>query len=133
REDGRKKGFAAFYYRVGDAAINHRWKFLAASLVFLALGGFFASRLKPSFFPKDLSHLSYVDVWLPEDAPLAATNEAAYRAEEVIRREAKKYGEGRKTPDGLQSLTTFIGGGGPPPFRPVPPPRHQTKKPHPTN
>jgi multidrug efflux pump subunit AcrB len=113
REEGRKSGFAAFYYRVGDAAINHRWKFLAASLVFLALGGFFASRLKQSFFPKDLSYLSYVDVWLPEDAPLAATNEAALRAEEVIRREVKKYGEERKNPDVLRSLTTFIGGGGP--------------------
>ncbi|HKC86906.1 MAG TPA: efflux RND transporter permease subunit [Blastocatellia bacterium] len=113
REDGRKKGFAAFYYRVGNAAINHRWKFLAASLAFLGLGGFFASQLKQSFFPKDLSYLSYVDVWLPEDAPLAATDEAALRAEEVIRREVKKYGEERKNPDVLQSLTTFIGGGGP--------------------
>jgi multidrug efflux pump subunit AcrB len=112
-EERRKKGFAAFYYRVGNAAINHRWKFLAASLVFLALGGFFASRLKPSFFPKDLSHLSYVDVWLPEDAPLAATNEAALRAEEVIRREVKKYGEEHKNPEVLRSLTTFVGGGGP--------------------
>jgi multidrug efflux pump subunit AcrB len=111
--DGEKKGFAAFYYRVGNAAINHRWKFLAGSLAFLLLGGFFASQLKVSFLPKDLSYLSYVDVWLPEDAPLAATNEAAHRAEMVIRREAKKYGEERKTPDVLQSLTTFIGGGGP--------------------
>jgi multidrug efflux pump subunit AcrB len=111
--DGQKKGFAAFYYRVGNAAINHRWKFLAGSLVFLALGGFFASQLKVSFLPKDLSYLSYVDVWLPEDAPLAATNEAARRAEAVIRREVRKYGEEHKNPDVLQSLTTFIGGGGP--------------------
>ncbi|HEY7546817.1 MAG TPA: efflux RND transporter permease subunit, partial [Blastocatellia bacterium] len=37
----RKKGFAAWYYRVGTAAINHRWKVLAGSLAFLALGGFF--------------------------------------------------------------------------------------------
>ena len=112
-EERRKKGFAAFYYRIGNAAINHRWKFLAGSLVFLALGGFFMSRLKPSFFPKDLSYLSYVDVWLPEDAPLAATNEAAHRAEEVIRQVAKEYGAEHKEAEVLQSLTTFIGGGGP--------------------
>jgi multidrug efflux pump subunit AcrB len=107
----RKKGFAAFYYRIGNAAINHRWKVLAGSLLLLALGGFFMSQLKQQFFPKDLSYLSYVDVWLPEDAPLTATNEAAHRAEEVIRRVTKEYGE--KTGDVLQSLTTFIGGGGP--------------------
>jgi multidrug efflux pump subunit AcrB len=103
----RTKGFAAFYYRVGNAAINHRWKFLAGSLAFLALGGFFGSQLKQSFFPKDLSYLSYVDVWLPEDAPLIATNEAAQRAEEIIRRVTNEHG------DVLKSLTTFIGGGGP--------------------
>lgn len=109
----RKQGFAAFYYRVGNAAINHRWKFLAGSLAFLMLGGFFGSQLKQSFFPKDLSYLSYVDVWLPEDAPLTATNEAANRAEEVIRRVAKEYGEKHEGSDVLKSLTTFIGGGGP--------------------
>ena len=32
--------------------------------------------LKTQFFPKDLSYLSYVDVWLPEDAPLDATTRA---------------------------------------------------------
>jgi multidrug efflux pump subunit AcrB len=112
-EERRKKGFAAFYYRIGNAAIDHRWKVLAGSLVFLALGGFFMGQLKQSFFPKDLSYLSYVDVWLPEDAPLAATNEAALRAEEVIRSVIKEYGKEHKDSDALQSLTTFIGGGGP--------------------
>jgi multidrug efflux pump subunit AcrB len=112
-EERRKKGFAAFYYRVGNAAIDHRWKFLAGSLLFLALGGFFMGRLKQSFFPKDLSYLSYVDVWLPEDAPLAATNEAALHAEEVIRSVIKEYGKAHEGGDALQSLTTFIGGGGP--------------------
>jgi multidrug efflux pump subunit AcrB len=109
----RRKGFAAFYYRIGNAAIDHRWKVLAGSLVFLVLGGAFASQLKLSFFPKDLSYLSYVDVWLPEDAPLAATNEAAHRAEEVIRGVVKEYGREHKGEEILQSLTTFIGGGGP--------------------
>src|SRR5262249_2716418 len=83
------------------------------SLVFLALGGLFMAQLKKSFFPKDLSYLSYVDVWLPEDAPLDATNEAARRTEDVIRRVTKEYGDERKEGDVLQSLTTFIGGGGP--------------------
>ncbi len=109
----RKKGFAAFYYRIGNAAINHRWKALAGALVFLAVGGFFLIRLKQQFFPKDLSYLSYVHVWLPEDAPLAATDEAARRAEEVIRAVAKEYGAKHEGRDVLQSVTTFVGGGGP--------------------
>jgi multidrug efflux pump subunit AcrB len=112
-EERRKKGFAAFYYRIGTAAINHRWKVLAGSLIVLALGGLFASQLKQQFFPKDLSYLSYVDVWLPEDAPLSATNEAAHHAEEVIRAVVQEYGKEHKGEDVLKSLTTFVGGGGP--------------------
>ena len=113
----RKRGFAAWYYRIGSAAINNRWKVLAGSLAFLALGIFFMSQLKTQFFPKDLSYLSYVDVWLPEDAPLEATNRAAIQAEAVIRDVFEEYGD-RHAEEGkprelLRSLTTFVGGGGP--------------------
>src|SRR6185295_7057450 len=66
----RQKGFAAQYYRVGTWAINHRWKVMAGALGFLIIGGLLGSRLKTQFVPKDLSYLSTVDVWLPEDAPL---------------------------------------------------------------
>src|SRR5262249_25707757 len=38
-EERRKSGFAAWYYRVGTAAISNRWKVLAASFLFLAAGG----------------------------------------------------------------------------------------------
>jgi multidrug efflux pump subunit AcrB len=114
----RKRGFAAWYYRVGTAAINHRWKVLAGSLAFLVLGVFFMSQLKTQFFPKDLSYLSYVDVWLPEDAPLESTNKAAIHTEGVIREVMTEYGEHHREKDGepheiLRSLTTFVGGGGP--------------------
>lgn len=116
-EERRKKGFAARYYRLGTWAINHRWKVMAGSLVFLLLGGVLMTRLKTQFFPKDLSYLSYVDVWLPEDAPLSATNEAAARAEAVIREVMAEYGrqemEDGKPREVLKSLTSFVGGGGP--------------------
>jgi multidrug efflux pump subunit AcrB len=117
-EERRKRGFAAWYYKVGTAAINHRWKVLVGSVAFLALGAFFMSQLKTQFFPKDLSYLSYVDVWLPEDAPLEATNKAAVHAEDVIRDVVREYGEHHPQKDGkprelLKSLTTFVGGGGP--------------------
>ena len=66
-EERRRKGFPAFYYRVGEWAINHRWKALLGSFILLAVGGLAASQLRTDFFPKDLSYLSYLDVWLPED------------------------------------------------------------------
>ena len=49
------------------------------------------SQLKTQFFPVDLQYLSYVDVWLPEDAPVAATNRVAGQVEATIRRVADEY------------------------------------------
>src|ERR1700752_4823797 len=113
----RKKGFAAKYYQLGTWAINHRWKVMAGALLFLIGGGVFMSQLKTQFFPKDLSYLSYVDIWLPADAPLSATSVAAAQSEEIIREVINEYGqhhmEGGKPREVLQSLTTFVGGGGP--------------------
>src|ERR1051325_2952018 len=117
-EERRKKGFAAQYYRLGTWAINHRWKVMAGAFGFLLLGGVLMSQLKTQYYPKDVSYLSYVDVWLPEDAPLAATNEAAAQSEAIIREVMADYGKQHPENDGkprdvLQSLTTFVGGGGP--------------------
>jgi multidrug efflux pump subunit AcrB len=112
-----KRDFAGWYYKVGRWAIAHRWKVFAGSLAFLAVGGFFASQLKTQFFPKDLSYLSYVDVWLPEDAPLSATSEVVQQAEAIIQRVINEYGQAHakdgESHEVLQSLTTFVGGGGP--------------------
>jgi multidrug efflux pump subunit AcrB len=113
----KQKGFPAFYYKIGKAAIEHRWLVLVGSFGFLVLGGFFFTSLKQQFFPKDLSYLSYVDVWLPEDAPLRSTNQTANEVEKVIIDTLQEYGkehpEDGKPRDTLQSLTTFAGGGGP--------------------
>jgi len=109
----RKHGFAGLYYRVGDFALGHRWGVFAGSLLILVLGGWLFTRLHSQFFPKDLSYLSYVDVWLPPDAPLGATNTVAQRVETVIREEAERFGNEHHRKDVLQSLTTFVGGGGP--------------------
>jgi multidrug efflux pump subunit AcrB len=117
-EERRKSGFAALYYKVGAFSIKHRWAFLSASLLVIASGGFFMSQLKTNFFPQDLQYLSYVDVWLPEDAPVAATNRIALQVESAVRREADKYAlqhaEDTAHPAPLlKSITTFVGGGGP--------------------
>src|SRR5829696_1784050 len=99
-EERRKKGFAAQYYRVGTWAINHRWKVMAGGMGFLLLGGVLMSQLKTQFFPKDLSYLSYVDIWLPDDAPLSATNEAAAHTEAIIREVIGEYGKHHPEDDG---------------------------------
>ena len=88
----RSHGFPGLYYKVGDFALRHRWGVFAGDLVVLVVGGYFFSSLKPQFFPKDLSYLSYVDVWLPPDAPLGATNVATERAEKVIRERSVRFG-----------------------------------------
>src|ERR1044071_10224707 len=114
----RTKGLAPEDYPVRNWAIHHRWKVMAGALVFLIGGGVFMARLKTQFFPKDLSYLSYVDVWLPADAPLSATGEAAAQSEQIIREVVAEYGKQHpdsdgKPPEVLKSLTTFVGGGGP--------------------
>jgi multidrug efflux pump subunit AcrB len=109
----RTHGFAGFYYRVGDFALRHRWAVLVSSLGILVAGWMFMSRLNPQFFPKDLSYLSYVDVWLPPDAPLGATNAAAAKAESVIQDETERFGKEHHVDKVLKTLTTFVGGGGP--------------------
>jgi len=116
-EEKRARGFFGFYYKIGTFAINHRWKVLAGSFVFLLIGGLLMAHLKTQFFPRDLSYLSYIDVWLPEDTPLSASSESAKQVEAVVRRFAEQYGKEHgkkgKPREVLESLTTFVGGGGP--------------------
>ena len=63
------------------------------------------AQLKQQLFPQDRQYLAYIDVWLPEDAALATTHEAAKRAEDLILETAE--------PRTLESVTSWIGGGGP--------------------
>jgi multidrug efflux pump subunit AcrB len=109
----RKSGFTGWYSRMVTSALRHRHAVLAASLSILVGGGYTLSHLKTQFFPKDLSYLSYVDVWLPEDAPLELTSSTAAEAERVIREVAEEFGKHHGHPGVLRTLTTFVGGGGP--------------------
>lgn len=117
----RQKGFAGWYYRVGHYAIEHRKAVFAGSLLIIAGGVLIGKQLKTQFFPKDLSYFSTVDVWLPEDASVSATQSTVQRVEQLIHStldgdsaggSARSHEEGH---DGriLRSLTTFVGGGGP--------------------
>jgi multidrug efflux pump subunit AcrB len=112
----RQSGFASFYYRFGRFAIAHRWPVLSAATAVLVLIFGAASTLKTEFFPKDDQYLSFIDVWLPEDAPLSATRQAV----DVVEAETRRMAEQLEREPGhesaqpmLKSLTTFLGGGGP--------------------
>jgi multidrug efflux pump subunit AcrB len=115
-EEKRERGFYGFYNRLVGRAIAHRWIVLLGSLVFLVIGGFFASHLKQQFFPEDVQYWFYLDIWLPNDVPLTATNDTAAKAESVVRQvlsDREAHSKENKNEHDLTSITSFIGGGGP--------------------
>jgi multidrug efflux pump subunit AcrB len=115
-EEMREAGFYGWYARIARYSIEHRWKFFFSSLVFLVLGFFIFSRLNSAFFPEDVQYWSYIDVWLPNDVNLGATNETALKVEETVREQAQKFStEHADSEHGspLRYVTTFVGGGGP--------------------
>jgi multidrug efflux pump subunit AcrB len=114
----RTTGFTGWYARVAKRAINHRWKVLVGSFVFLLAGVFFMSRLKTSFMPEDVQYWSYIDVWLPNDANLEATNRTAQEVEQIVRSEAERFHpegkeQNKRHASFLKYVTTFVGGGAP--------------------
>jgi multidrug efflux pump subunit AcrB len=117
-EERRTRGFAGFYFRLGKTLIDHRWKTLAFSLLFLVLGFYVGGKLKTQFFPDDVQYLSYLDVWLPNDAPLIATDQAVQRVEQVVRQTVANFEQEHTGKDGkpqkiLKTITSFDGGGSP--------------------
>jgi len=112
-EEKRKQGFTGFYYKITSYAIDHRKKVFVFSLIFFVIGGLVASRLKTSFFPLDVQYLSYVDVWLPNDATLAATNDVTKKAESIIEQVSAQYAKDNKQKSVLKSVTSFVGVGAP--------------------
>src|SRR6516165_3996004 len=117
-EDLRTSGLMGYYARIARFSIDHRWKFFAGSLVFLVLGAVVFKQLKSAFFPEDVQYWSYVDVWLPNNANLGATNQVAQRLEQIVREQAQQYDREHPDKDGtrgsiLRYVTSFVGGGGP--------------------
>src|SRR5262245_34653858 len=109
----RETRFGRAYERAVTYAIDHRWKFLAASSLALAAGGFFVSHLHRQFFPRDDFYIAYVDIRLPEDAPLAQTAYVARQADHVIREVTTAHDRDRGGAPSLASITSFVGAGGP--------------------
>jgi len=60
-----------------------------------------------------VQYWSYVDIWLPNEAPLSLTNDTAQQTEKIVRRvvaDFERSHAGKKNL--LNSVTTFVGGGG---------------------
>ena len=118
-EEHRKRGFYGFYYRLSGLAIRRRWMVMGLSICFLAGGLLVGTTLKSQFFPEDVQYWSYVDVWLPNGAPLSLTDETAQHAERIIRRVVGEYErehpvlQKETSSHLLKAMTTFVGGGGP--------------------
>ena len=117
RERRGENRFQLFYRRVVGGCIRRRKWVAGGSLLFLALGGLLFTQIKQSFFPADSQYLSYLEIHLPEDASLSATNRATARAERIITNVAAKYGAEAGPPGRpkkvLVSLSTFVGSGSP--------------------
>jgi multidrug efflux pump subunit AcrB len=120
--DLRTQGLTGRYYRLASSLIEHRFKALCISLVIVVVAFVMKAQLKDQFFPYDLSHLAYVDLWLPEDASVQASDQAARKADAVIAQAAAQYaldhpksgGQGKQADrQVVKSMTTFIGAGGP--------------------
>jgi multidrug efflux pump len=109
----RASRFGQAYERAVTFAIDHRGKFLAASSLALVAGGFFATQLHRQFFPRDNFYIAYVDIRLPEDAPLAQTARVTRQADQVVREVATAYDTAHGGESSLASITSFVGAGGP--------------------
>src|SRR5260221_1572100 len=116
-EEKRQRGFYGCYNRLVGRAIQHRWLVFASSLIFMLIGGYTASHLKQQFFPEDVQYWFYLDIWLPNDVPLTATNDTALKAEQVVRQvvedSTKIISKDESGKNLLTSITSFIGCGRP--------------------
>ena len=79
------------------------------------IGGILFSQLPTSFFPDDIQYWSYIDVWLPNDANLETTGNAAVQVENIIRQQAAEWDQQHPSKHGaiLRYVTTWVGGGSP--------------------
>jgi len=109
----RESRFGKAYELAVTFAIDHRWRVLAASSLGLAAGAFFVTHLHRQFFPRDNFYIAYVDIRLPEDAPIAQTERVAREADQIIREVTDGHDRSHGAGPSLASVTSFVGAGGP--------------------
>ena len=85
-----------------QACVRHRWVTIGATALLFGAGLFGMSRVQQQFFPDSSRPEILVDLWLPEGSTIEESDEVARRFETRMLRES-----------GLQSVTTWVGGGVP--------------------
>jgi multidrug efflux pump subunit AcrB len=116
----QQQGFGRLYAQGVGWCMRHRWRVLAGCALLLLVGGAATTGLRSAYFPHDESVLSYVELWLPEDVSIDRTQRAAERAVEVVLQAVSSHDEAKArrdepVPPGgtLETLTLYVGGGGP--------------------
>ncbi|MEM8570749.1 MAG: efflux RND transporter permease subunit [Pseudomonadota bacterium] len=114
-EESRSTGFTGWYYRVCQKLIRHRRIALACVFPLLLLFIPIGHSLKQAFFPADVQHLFYVDIFLENDASIERTAELAREAEAVVLETVSDFAEehGLTETGVLESMASYLGGGAP--------------------
>jgi len=82
--------------------VTHRWKTIGITIALFVLGLVGMGQVQQQFFPDSSRPEILVDLWLPEGAPYAASEEVAQRVEKRLAQES-----------GIRSVTTWVGSGVP--------------------
>ncbi len=109
--DERPLASTAAYRAVLNWCLVRRGAILCGASMGLVLSLLVGTGLKTSLFPRDEGRLFVVDVSLPEDASLSATENIVARAESMVAEAAASTSGGK--PSSLRAITSFVGGGAP--------------------
>ncbi len=104
--------WAVTYERVLGAALRRKSTVLLGSLLVLGLGALGMVRMKSSFFPRDRTNLFVVNVALPNDATVRATDGVVERVDALVDEVGETWrARGGKYP--VRATTSYVGGGAP--------------------
>ena len=90
------------FRRTVNWCVAHRWITIGLTVLMFALGIVGMGKVQQQFFPDSSRPEILVDLWLPEGATVAASDEVAKRFEQRMLKEA-----------GVKSVTTWVGSGVP--------------------
>ncbi|MBL8390235.1 MAG: efflux RND transporter permease subunit [Hydrogenophaga sp.] len=82
--------------------VQHRWITIGLTIATFVLGMVGMTKVQQQFFPDSARPEVLVDIWLPEGASMAASDEVARRVETRLAKE-----------QGVRSVTTWVGSGVP--------------------
>jgi multidrug efflux pump subunit AcrB len=94
--------FYQTFRRAVTWCVVHKWKTIAITLLLFVLGIVGMGKVQQQFFPDSSRPEIMVDVWLPEGASFAATEEVSKRIEKRLMDE-----------QGVNSVSTWVGSGVP--------------------